>query len=70
MKYDFRLKPEAIWFVVNTVVATALIDIVATDFSGMTDWRGWAAGFAISLLSRTLPAALLAAATGSFQKNG
>lgn len=70
ISYNFRLGPEAVWLVVNTVVATALLQIVATDFQSVTDLGAWATGFGIGLLSRTIPAAIIAAASGGFQKPG
>ena len=70
-QYNFRLGPEALWLVLNMVVGTLLVEIVSTDFTTITDWKGWALGFAIGLLGRTIPGALLAVATGGgFQKPG
>ena len=71
VQYNFRLAPEAVWLIVNTVIGSILLEVISTDFTTITDWRGWAIGFAIGLLGRTIPAAILAAATGGgFQKPG
>lgn len=63
IEYNFRLAPEAVWLVVNTVIGAALTTLVATDFTAITDWKAWAIGFGIALV-RTLLGAILAAATG------
>lgn len=70
ISYNFRLAPEAVWLVVNTVVGAALTTLMTTDIGAITDWKAWAIGFGISL-ARTLIGALLAAATGGgFQAPG
>ena len=61
--YNFRLAPEAIFLVVNTVVGAGLTTLLTTDFANITDWKAWALGFGIGVL-RTAIGALLAAATG------
>ena len=68
--YNFRIGPEALWLIVNTVVGALLTTLLTTDFTSITDWKAWAIGLAISA-SRTLTGALLAAASGGgFQKPG
>ena len=68
--YNFRLAPEAIWLVVNTVIGAALTTLMTTDITAITDWKAWVIGFLISL-ARTLIGAILAAATGGgFQAPG
>ena len=68
--YNFRIGPEALWLIVNTVVGALLTTLLTTDFTSITDWKAWAIGLAISA-SRTLIGALLAAASGGgFQKPG
>ena len=68
--YNFRLAPEAVWLIVNTVIGAALTTLLATDFTSITDWKAWAIGFGIALV-RTLIGAVLAAATGGgFQAPG
>ena len=70
MTYNFRLAPEAVWLIVNTVVGAALTTLMTTDFTSITDWKAWAIGAGIAL-ARTLIGAVLAAATGGgFQKPG
>jgi hypothetical protein len=69
MRYNFRLGPEAIWLVVNTVIGALLTTLATTDFQTITDWRAWGVGLAIGLI-RTLFGALLAAATDGFQMPG
>jgi hypothetical protein len=68
--YNFRLAPEAIWLIVNTVLGALLTTLVTTDFTSITDWKAWAIGLGVSVV-RTILGALLAAATGgSFLKPG
>lgn len=72
--YNFRLAPEAIWFIVNTVIGAALVDLAGrmAGLEGMPtlDTVGaWAAAIAIAAL-RTAIGALLAVATGGFQSPG
>lgn len=70
MLYNFRLGPEAIWLIVNTVIGAALTTIMATNFTSITDWKAWAIGLGIAL-GRTLIGAILSASTGGgFQKPG
>lgn len=61
--YNFRLAPEAMWLVINTVIGAALTTLMTTDIQNITDWKAWAIGFGISM-GRTLIGAVLAAATG------
>lgn len=66
--YNFRLAPEAIWLVVNTVIGTALVELLLQltqwqETGGIGDWKTWAVGFAFGLV-RTAIGAVLAAATG------
>ena len=69
--YNFRLGPEAMWLILNAVIGTVLIEVIGTDFAAVTDWKAWAISFGIGVLGRTLPAAILAAATGGgFQMPG
>ena len=68
--YNFRLGPEAVWLIVNTVIGAALTTLMTTDFTSITDVKAWAIGFGIALI-RTLIGAVLAAATGGgFQAPG
>ena len=70
IQYNFRLAPEAVWLIVNTVVGALLTTLMTTDFASITDWRAWAIGLVIAG-ARTLIGALLAAATGGgFQAPG
>lgn len=73
--YNFRLAPEAIWLVVNTVLGSILVDLAAkllnvnspTDLGDLSTW-GWGLLFGSV---RTLVGAILAAATGGgFQTPG
>jgi hypothetical protein len=61
--YNFRLAPEAIWLIINTVLGTLLTILISTDFTAITDFRAWVIGFGISAL-RTALGAVLAAVTG------
>lgn len=70
IQYNFRLGPEAVWLIINTVIGAALTTLLTTDFTNLGDPTAWALGFAIAL-GRTLIGAVLAAATGGgFQKPG
>lgn len=66
--YNFRIAPEAIWLIVNTVIGTALVELLLQvtqwqETGGLENWQTWAMGFAFGLV-RTLIGAILAAATG------
>lgn len=66
--YNFRIAPEAIWLIVNTVIGTALVELLLQvtqwqETGGLDNWQSWAVGFAFGLV-RTLLGAVLAAATG------
>jgi hypothetical protein len=68
--YNFRLGPEAVWLIVNTVIGAVLTTLMTTDFTSITDYKAWLIGLAIAA-GRTLIGAILAAATGGgFQKPG
>lgn len=72
--YNFRLAPEAIWLIINTVLGTALVELAAQllnwQSNGFGDLETWATGFAFGL-ARTVIGAVLAAATGGqFLKPG
>ena len=68
--YNFRLGPEALWLIVNTVVGAVLTTLMTTDFTSITDYKAWLIGLGIAA-ARTLIGAILAAATGGgFQKPG
>ena len=74
IQYNFRLAPEAIWLIINTVLGTALVELMAAllnwQTNGLGDWQSWAVGFGYGLV-RTLIGAVLAAATGGgFQGPG
>ncbi len=65
--YNFRIAPEAIWLIINTVIGTALVELAAGllnfQTNGFANIETWATGFAFGL-ARTLIGAILAAATG------
>ncbi len=61
--YNFKFTPEAIWLIVNTVLGSILVSLMAVDFTSITDWKAWAIGFAFGMV-RTILGAVLAAATG------
>ena len=66
--YNFRLGPEALWLIVNTVIGAVLTTLLTTDFTSITDLKAWAIGLGIAV-ARTAIGAILAAATGGgFQK--
>ncbi len=73
--YNFRLAPEAIWLIINTVIGTVLVDLLAglanvSSVGDLGDWQTWLVGLAFGAV-RTLLGAILAAATGGvFLKPG
>ena len=75
LTYNFRLAPEAVWLIVNTVIGTVLVELLAnlanlSTLPGWGDLQTWGAALAVSAV-RTLIGALLAAATGGgFQVPG
>lgn len=71
--YNFKLKPEAIWLVVNTVLGTILIAALAyvTDLQDIPEWtdlRAWLIALGLSAI-RTLLGAVIALATGTFMSS-
>lgn len=70
IQYNFRLGPEALWLILNTVLGAILTTLLTTDFTTIADWKAWAIGFAVSA-GRTAIGAILATATGGgFQGPG
>lgn len=72
--YNFRLAPEAIWFIINTVVGAVLVDLagrlVGLEGLPTLDTVGaWGAAILVAAI-RTAIGALLAVATGGFQSPG
>jgi hypothetical protein len=69
LTYNFKLGPEAIWLIVNTVIGTVLVELLAnlanlSTLPGWGDLQLWAGTLGVSAV-RTLIGALLAAATSS-----
>ena len=75
LTYNFRLAPEAVWLIVNTVIGTILVQILADianiqSVGDLGDLKSWITGLAFAAV-RTLIGAILAAATGGgFQGPG
>jgi hypothetical protein len=75
LSYNFRLAPEAIWLIVNTVIGTILVQVLAdlaniNSAGELGDINAWLVGLAFAAV-RTLLGAVLAAATGGgFQAPG
>lgn len=75
ISYNFRLAPEAIWLIVNTVIGTILVQVLAdianiNAVGDLGDLKAWGTGLAFAAV-RTLIGAVLAAATGGgFQAPG
>ena len=73
--YNFRLAPEAVWFIVNTVLGAVLVDVAGRlagldGFPTLDTLSAWGTAIVISAI-RTAVGALLAVATGGgFQKPG
>lgn len=73
--YNFRLAPEAIWLVINTVLGTLIIEVLArlagVDSPGqLGDVSTWLWGLAFSAVRTALGAILAAATGGAFLKPG
>jgi hypothetical protein len=75
IQYNFRIGPEAVWFIVNTVVGTVLVDVAGRlagleGFPTLDTLQAWGAAIGVAAV-RTLLGAILAAATGGgFQGPG
>lgn len=72
--YNFRLSAEAIWLIVNTVLGTLIVTLMAdltnvNSFGDLGDINTWLTGLGFGLV-RTALGAILAAATGQFLKPG
>lgn len=73
--YNFRLGPEAMWLVINTVIGTLLVELLATlmevntpgDIADPVSW-GW--GLAFGAVRTALGAILAVATGGGFQAPG
>lgn len=66
--YNFRLAPEALWLIANTVLGTLLVDLLGRllaieAWPTLDTLQAWGAALALSAV-RTLLGAILAAATG------
>lgn len=68
--YNFRIAPEAMWLVINTVIGAALTTLMTTDFTTILDWKAWGIGFAIATGRTALGALLTAASGGQFLGRG
>ena len=73
--YNFRIGPEAVWLIVNTVIGTLLVQIAAdlaniNSLGDLGDIKTWLTGLFFAAV-RTLIGAVLAAPTGGgFQSPG
>ena len=73
--YNFRLAPEALWLIVNTVLGAVLVDVLGRlagleGFPTLDTVAAWGGAIGVAAI-RTLLGALLAAATGGgFQGPG
>ena len=68
--YNFKLQPEAIWLIVNTVVGAVLIQVLAfaTGLDEIPEWgdfKLWLIALGIGAI-RTLVGVVLAVAAGQF----
>lgn len=73
--YNFRLAPEAIWLIVNTVLGTILIDVIGRlagldAFPTLDTLQAWGAALALSAVRTALGALLAAVTGGGFQAPG
>lgn len=75
MTYNFRIGPEAVWLIVNTVLGTLLVEAIAffADLStlpGAGDLRTWIATLSVALIRTALGALLAVVTGGGFSKPG
>ena len=70
IRYNFRVVPELVWPVFAAVAGAFLTELLTVNYTAISDWRAWAWGFLAHLAFRTIPAAILAAATDGFQLPG
>jgi hypothetical protein len=75
MTYNFRLAPEAIWLIVNTVLGTLLVDLLGRlagldGFPTLDTLSAWGAALTLAAIRTALGALLAAATGGGFQGPG
>lgn len=75
LTYNFRLGPEALWLVVNTVLGTVLVELLAnlaglSSLPSLDDLNLWLSALAVSAIRTALGALLAAATGGGFQTPG
>jgi hypothetical protein len=73
--YNFRLAPEAVWLIVNTVLGALLVELVGrfaglSDLPSLTDLRSWGIALGLSAVRTGLGAILAAVTGGAFLKPG
>lgn len=73
--YNFRLAPEAVWLIVNTVIGTLLVQILAdianvNAVGDLGDIKSWLTGLAFAAVRTAIGAILAAATGGGFQTPG
>lgn len=74
ISYNFRLAPEAVWLIVNTVIGTLIVQLIAdlanvNAVGDLGDIKAWLIGLGFGAV-RTVLGAVLAAATAGFQHPG
>lgn len=75
LQYNFRIGPEAVWLVANTVIGSILVEVIAglmnvnspTDIGDLSTW-GW--GLLFGGIRTGLGALLAVATGGGFQTPG
>ena len=75
VSYNFRLAPEAVWLIVNTVLGTLLVEVSAyvtglQTLPGWDDLRTWGIALGLSAIRTALGALLAVVTGGGFQKPG
>lgn len=75
IQYNFRLAPEAVWLIVNTVLGALLVEAIAfmsgiSTFPGVDQWQTWLGTLAVSLVRTALGALLAVVTGGGFQGPG
>jgi hypothetical protein len=73
--YNFRLAPEAVWLIVNTVLGTLLVEVTAyaTGLTALPRWddlQTWLIALGLSAVRTALGALLAVVTGGGFQSPG
>lgn len=75
VSYNFRIGPEAVWLIVNTVLGALLVEAIAfmagqQSFPGVGEWSTWVGTLSVALIRTALGALLAVVTGGGFQVPG